>query len=160
MIGQIVGDDVIAGMCRWLRAMPPLAGWVAADTDGGPLIVQDVAPPLDAHLADNAVVLAHAGPLASPVDHGATATRVLVEVWAAPILDADGAPVEPSETRRRVLACWRAFDRVINRPQGGTVAWGGVDTYWCDRLADATTYEVPDTGGVWRAFGFYGVGHL
>lgn len=155
----MTAPDLVAACVMHLRAHQTVTGLIAVDADGDPLIVQDEAPARSEFAEGLAIVVSHAGTESAGVRGGTfEATRLQLEFWADPRRDDDDNVEAPSEPRARMVAAYRAVDRIMHRPQGGTQDWGGVTTIDCERRAGINPYQVPGTGGLWRGTALYAVG--
>lgn len=158
MSAPVGTDDVVAAAAGHLLAQPAVVARVGRWSSGEPLIEQDTAPPREEMVSAAAVVLVHAGPVATAGEHTDYAVRLQVELWVDPQRDAGGSVTEPGEARRRLFACWQAVDRVLHRPGAGVQRWGDVRVQYCERSAGLTSYQVPNADGLWRGTAFYTVG--
>jgi hypothetical protein len=151
-------EDVVAGCVRWLKADPAVAGSVAADAGGRPLIVQDSAPDRAEFTGAVCIVVAYQGPAAGNDHNTYEQVRLLIEFWSDAQRDADGNLEAPSAGRERMVSVYQAVDRRLHRPQGGVQQWGAIVTTDATRLAGLTPYLVPGSDGLWRGTAFYDVG--
>lgn len=150
------GDDVVSGCIAMLRVRPELIAAFANpdDASSDPLISDDV-PHREAMFDCEALVISAAGPYGSPSrGHTDDGVRLQAEIWAD---SGDMALYEPGRTRRRIEQVWLVLDEVLHRVEGDEQWWGTVRTIGSERLARVQSYEVPDSGGLWRGTAVYGV---
>lgn len=151
--------DVVTAATVWLRADPTLAGVVAADVDGQPLIVQDNAPDRAEFAQGVTVVVSHAGYEAGNDHNTWQAARIQLEFWSDPARDGGGQVDEaPAGARQRLVRAYWAADRRLHRPQGGALWWGPVRTTDCLRRTGVNPYQVPGADGLWRGTAIYAAG--
>ncbi len=158
MTSPVTTDDLVQGCVKWLLDQP--AVHTVLGTFPGtaiPFLFQNQRYERIEGTSSTAAVIARAGGWAGANEYNtASFPRLSLEIWADPIRDA-GNITDPGEAYRRLHATFRVFDRLLHRPQGGTVMWGSVRTLTCTRQAEPAVYSVPDGDGMLRMQVFYGV---
>lgn len=148
-------DDVVSGLLQVLRTDPTLPALFASTNPTDPLITDRKPLPEDM-VGGVALVLRKVGPYAGPggsAGNTADGVRLETEFWADP---GPSSTYEPGVQDRRIEQAWDALDTILYT--GPTDQWWGtVHVIGVDRLVRPTPYEVPDSGGLYRATAYYGV---
>lgn len=155
-------DDIVTGAVTYLLADPTCLGAVDVFNIGGRpapgiFAYRLALPNLMEGSSNTAVVLAHDGGWAAPNLYNTLRfPRLLLNVWADPIRDAQKNNIDPL-VQRRANACFETFDKVLHRCAGGDTRFGTLRVLDIVRLTEPTILDVPDGDGLVRLQAYYAV---
>lgn len=151
-------DDIVTGAVSYLLSMPQCLGAVDSFNIGGRpapgIFAYRLSTVMEGSSATS-VVIAHDGGWAAPnLTNTLRFPRLLLNVWADPIRDAQKNNIDPL-VQRRANACFETFDSVLHRVGGGDVRFGTVRVIDCVRLTEPVMFDVGD--GLIRLQAYYAI---
>lgn len=152
-------DDIVQGAVKYLQSKPAVLS-VLGTFEGStvPYLFQRRMWAEMEGSSSTACMLYSDGGWTSANNHNTLRfPRLSVEIWADPIRDSQRNVTDPGEVWRRINHAYAVIDKVLHRAAGGQQYWGTVRTVDCVRLAEPTTYEVPDGDGLLRLLVSYAV---
>lgn len=155
-------DDVVTGAVSYLLSQPECLAAVDIFNIGGQpapgiFAYRLALPNLMEGSSSTAVVVAHDGGWAAPnLFNTLRFPRLLVNVWADPIRDAQKNNIDPL-VQRRANACFETFDKVLHRVGGGDVRFGTLRVIDIVRLTEPVILDVGDGDGLVRLQCYYAV---
>jgi hypothetical protein len=151
-------DDIVTGAVTYLRAQPECVTAVDTFTIGGkptPGIFGYRLSTVMEGSSATSVVIAHDGGWAAPNLYNTLRfPRLLLNVWADPIRDAQKNNIDPL-VQRRANACFETFDKVLHRSFGEVIWFGTVRVVDCVRLTEPIMLDGGD--GLIRLQAYYAV---
>lgn len=155
----VLTDDLVAGAVRWLLTFTDVLAVLGTyPATGSPWLLQNELHGTVEGTQSTAAVVSRAGGWAGANLHNtARFPRLSLEIYVDPIRDAAGNVVDPGEAYRRADATFSTFDTYLHRPADPQQQWGGVRVIASSRMAEPTTYAVPDGDGLLRTQVFYAV---
>lgn len=153
-------DDIVSGSVDWLRSQQSCLDAVDIFNIGGKLTPGIFQYRLWVRMEGSektSVVIAHDGGWAAPnIYNTMRFPRLLLNVWADPLRDAQKNNIDPA-VQRRAQNVFDVFDQQLHRTAGADVMWGTLRILSCVRLTEPTVIEVPDGDGLIRLQAYYAV---
>ncbi len=159
MTTPVEADDVVQGVVKYLQSQPAVVATLGTfEGTTSPWLFQRRMWAEIEGSSSTACMLYSDGGWTSANNHNTLRfPRLSMEIWADPLRDSQNNVTNPAEVWRRINRTYHIIDSYLHRPQGGTVYWGTVRTVDCVRLAEPTSYEVPDGDGTIRLMVSYAV---
>lgn len=155
-----VKDDIVTGCVKWLRAKPDVVAAVDEFQIGGQL-----SPGIWGYRtwtrmeggSKTAAVIAHDGGWATPNPHNTLRfPRIVLNIWADPVRDAQKNDVDPW-VQRRANNTFEIIDKHLHRTGGPEVWWGSIRVVSCVRMTEPMRYPTSDGDGLIRLQAYYAV---
>lgn len=157
---QPLGDDIVTGATKYLRAQPECLAAVDTFNLSGQLVPGVFAYRLGVRMEQSqstSVVIAHDGGWAAPnLMNSMRFPRLLLNVWADPRRDAMGNASDPL-LQRRANACFETFDKYLHCIGGGEMWWGSLRVIDSLRLTEPIIVDVSDGDGLIRMQAYYAI---
>lgn len=144
-------QDIVNGTVLYLKSQPEVVAAVGTfDIQGVPtpgVFSYQLAVPME-QSQQIAVVVEHEGGWATPNLHNTLRfPRLLINVWADPLRDADGNNNDP-RVRARANDCFEIIDKFMHLSAGADLMFGPIRVVDCVRLTEPVTDLVRDGDGM------------
>lgn len=153
-------DDIVSGAVTYLRAQPEVVA--AVDTFNinnsfSPGIFQYRLWTVMEGSEKTSCVINTDGGWAGPNLHNTLRfPRLLLNIWADPLRDAQKNNIDPL-VQRRATNTFEAIDPFLHCMEGSDMRWGTLRVISCLRLTEPVVYPVPDGDGLVRLQCYYAV---
>ncbi len=159
MSAPVTSDDVVQGAVKFLTAQAAVRNVLGTypGTTTPYLFQRKMWVQLEGTSSTACMLYSDGGWTSANLHNTLRFPRLSVEIWADPLRDDQSNVTDPGEVWRRAGRAFDVIDRHLHRAQGGQQYWGTVRTIDSVRLAEPTTYEVPDGDGLIRTLVSYAV---
>lgn len=146
---------------KFLISRPSVVAAVSQFPNGAPYIFHRKVGDNVEKANKTAIVLMDGGYSGDPVrGHTNHFKRLRVEMWAGPLRDARGLPINGSEGSDRLNAAYEALDKVFHRTSGKAQLWGSILSIASERIGDLVMYPVSDGEEIMYGTVYYSVNYV